>query len=117
MTPVSRDHDELIEHALAAVQAAAVHISRRKNLMAERTEFVPRVANLEAQHKRFRRLDEYCNEVVAKTRASLVTSARLKPTVHPRCKSRPTWRPNCRASPLIRSERKTSHLELKFVSL
>jgi hypothetical protein len=71
MTPVSRDHDELIEHALAAVQAAAVHISPKEKFDAERTEFAARVANLEAQHKRFRRLDEYCNEVVAKTRASL----------------------------------------------
>jgi hypothetical protein len=69
--PLSDDHDQLIEHALAAVQAAALRISPKEKFGSESTDFASRMADLKVQQQRFRLLDEHCNEAVAKIRASL----------------------------------------------
>jgi hypothetical protein len=69
--PVSGDDDQLIEHALAAVQAAALRIFPKKKIDSKDTESAGRLADLKAQHQRFQLLDHHCNEVVVKLRASL----------------------------------------------
>jgi len=69
--PLSDDRDQLIEHTLAAVQAAALRISPKEKWDSESMDFANRMADLKAQQQRFRLLDEHCNEAVAKIRASL----------------------------------------------